>query len=177
MAESVRDAMLLVSGRLDARLYGPPINPFRSVEDGAKRLFSGPIDGAGRRSMYLTMSIMAPPAMLRTFDLPDLKLPTGRRNETHVPAQSLLMLNDPLVHLLAEHWGQALCQHTELTVEERLEQMFLLAYSRRPRADEVQEWSTLARELAGDADVLSNPKAWSGVAHTLLNTAEFLHYR
>jgi hypothetical protein len=55
--------------------------------------------------------------------------------------------------------------------------MFLLAYSRRPRADEVQEWSTLARELAGDADVLSNPKAWSGVAHTLLNTAEFLHYR
>ena len=177
MAESVRDAMLLVSGRLDARLYGPPINPFRSVEDGSKRLFSGPLDGGGRRSMYLTMSIMAPPAMLRTFDLPDLKLPTGRRNETHVPAQSLFMLNDPLVHLLAEHWGQALCRQQDLSVDERLEQMFLLALSRRPEPGELQSWAALAKDLAGTTDVQNNAEVWTGLAHTLFNTAEFLHYR
>ena len=60
-AEAIRDAMLAVSGRLDAKLYGCPLNPSRPAEDAAKRLFSGPLDGDGRRSLYLTMSIMVPP--------------------------------------------------------------------------------------------------------------------
>ncbi|MFM8398496.1 MAG: DUF1553 domain-containing protein, partial [Pirellula sp.] len=78
-AEQIRDSILAVSGRLDRKLYGRPILPPRSVEDGAKRLFSGPIDGYGRRSIYLMMSIMDPPKFLTAFDLPDLKLPSGVR--------------------------------------------------------------------------------------------------
>ncbi|MCA9056713.1 MAG: DUF1553 domain-containing protein, partial [Planctomycetaceae bacterium] len=57
-AESIRDSLLAVSGRLDPRLYGRPILPYRTAEDDKKRLFSGPLDGNGRRSLYLQMSIM-----------------------------------------------------------------------------------------------------------------------
>jgi hypothetical protein len=48
-AESIRDALLAVSGRLDTQLYGRPILPPRNAEDPKKRLFSGPLDGDGRR--------------------------------------------------------------------------------------------------------------------------------
>ncbi|MFN0125570.1 MAG: PSD1 and planctomycete cytochrome C domain-containing protein, partial [Verrucomicrobiales bacterium] len=52
-AEGIRDALLAVSGRLDPTLYGRPIRPHRTAEDASKRLFSGPLDGEGRRSLYL----------------------------------------------------------------------------------------------------------------------------
>ena len=176
-AESIRDAMLLVSGRLDPQLYGRPINPVRTVEDSAKRLFSGPLDGNGRRSLYLTMSIMDPPKFLKTFDLPDLKLPTGRRSETSVPGQSLLMLNDPLVHLLADQWSSRLCSIPHATAEERITQMFLQAFSRRPSDEELRAWKALVDEFAGTNEQQTNSTAWAAVAHTIFNTAEFLYYR
>lgn len=176
-AESIRDAMLLVSGRLDPQLYGRPINPVRTVEDSAKRLFSGPQDGNGRRSLYLTMSIMDPPKFLKTFDLPDLKLPTGRRNETSVPGQSLLMLNDPLVHLLADHWSSQLCRLPHATAEERITRMFQQAFSRSPSDEELQTWKALVSEFAGTTELMTSTSAWAEAAHTIFNTAEFLYYR
>jgi hypothetical protein len=69
-AEAIRDSLLAVSGRLDPQLYGRPILPFRSAEDGAKRLFAGPLDGNGRRSIYLQMSIMDPPKFLDRLQPP-----------------------------------------------------------------------------------------------------------
>ena len=104
-AEAIRDSLLAVSGRLDPKLYGRPILPPRVAEDGAKRLFAGPLDGYGRRSIYLQMSIMEPPKFLVGFNLPDLRLPTGRRDTTNVPAQALILLNDPFVNAMARAMG------------------------------------------------------------------------
>ncbi len=105
-AEEVRDAILAASGRLDARLYGPPIDPHRPQEDPQKRLFSGPIDGLGRRSLYIKLTIMEPPRFLATFNQPPPKIPTGRRDVTSVPAQALALLNDPFVIGQARFWGE-----------------------------------------------------------------------
>src|SRR4030095_4842173 len=107
-AESIRDSILAVSGRLDPRLYGEPINPARSKEDPENRLFSGPVDGDARRSVYIKMTIMEPPKFLATFNQPTPKIPTGRRDVTTVPAQALAMLNDPFVAGQAEYWAQRL---------------------------------------------------------------------
>jgi len=49
----IRDSLLAVSGRLDAKLFGPSVHPFRENADTEKRLYTGPIDGDGRRSPYL----------------------------------------------------------------------------------------------------------------------------
>lgn len=176
-AEQIRDSLLAVSGRLDRRLYGRPILPPRTVEDDKKRLFSGPVDGNGRRSLYLMMSIMAPPKFLTSFDLPDLKLPSGRRNVTSVPTQALLLLNDPLVAELSHHWARELIKAPHRSPEERIDAMFVAALGRQPGDSERARWVSLFRELSTTSDPMTDEGAWSQLAHTLFNTKEFIHYR
>jgi len=176
-AESIRDSLLAVSGRLDPTLFGRPLNPQREVEDAAKRLFSGPLDGNGRRSIYLEVSIMDRSKFLQSFNAPDPKLPTGRRDETSVPAQALVMLNDPLVLTMAEQWSSRLLSDESPSVESRIESMFLQALGRPPAEDELTRWVALLRSLSNDADVLKDHDAWKHAAHTMFNLQEFTHYR
>ena len=176
-AEAIRDAMLAVSGRLDDKLYGRSINPLRSTEDAAKRLYSGPLDGDGRRSLYLTMSIMAPPKFLMTFDLPDLRLPSGRRNMTNVPTQALLLLNDPLVDSLSRHWAASLIKKPHASPEDRLDSMFVTAFGRTPTQSEKVAWTALLQSVATLPDVIADEDAWTQLAHTIFNLQEFIYYR
>ncbi|MEQ8854733.1 PSD1 and planctomycete cytochrome C domain-containing protein [Gimesia sp.] len=179
-AEAIRDSLLTVSGSLDRRLYGRPIEVPRSKPDPAKRLFDGPLDGAGRRSIYLRMSIMDPPRFLVGFNLPDLKLPTGKRDVTNVPNQALILMNDPFVISQAEEWSKRLITDSSETVEQRLQQMFLTAYGRHPEASEVKRWTALIEELGGtheQSGLLQNPEVWRHVAHAMFNTKEFIYYR
>jgi cytochrome c553 len=177
-AEAIRDNLLAVSGRLERSLYGRPIPPPRTAEDTQKRLFSGPLDGLGRRSSYLQMSIMEPPKFLAGFNLPDLKLPSGRRDTASSPAQSLLLLNDPMVSQLAGVWADRLLHEQHRTVEERLKQMFVEAFGRLPSQQETARWQAALADFAeGDQNLLGNQAAWQHLAHTLFNAKEFLHYR
>lgn len=176
-AESIRDALLAVSQRLDPALYGRPIRPPRQVEDPAKRLFSGPLDGHGRRSIYLEVSIMDRSKFLQSFNAPDPKLPTGRRDETSVPAQALVMLNDPLVLTMADHWASRLVVDASPTVEHRVKSMFIQALGRAPDEDELTGWTALAKGFSTGGNVLENLDAWRHIAHTLFNLQEFTHYR
>ncbi|MFO1064988.1 MAG: DUF1553 domain-containing protein [Pirellulales bacterium] len=140
-------------------------------------MFSGPVDGNGRRSMYLMMSIMDPPKFLTAFDLPDLKLPSGRRNITSVPTQALLMLNDPFVDQMAKSWAKQLISVSHRTPHERIEAMFAAGLGRRPSEIELQRWSRLLVEFSGPDELMTNEQAWAQMAHTLFNTKEFIHYR
>jgi hypothetical protein len=178
-AEGIRDALLAVSGRLEPQLYGRPIAPPRIVEDDKKRLFSGPLDGHGRRSLYLQMSIMAPPMFLTAFNLPDLKLPTGRRDVTNVPAQALTLLNDPFVSAMAKHWAAKLLQAPHTTPEDRVRAMFVQAFGREPQDDELSRWTAAARDFAtpNGGALMQDEAAWAQLAHALFNTTEFLFYR
>jgi hypothetical protein len=176
-AEQIRDSLLAVSGRLDPTLYGRPILPPRNIEDGAKRLFSGPVDGHGRRSIYLMMSIMSPPKFLTTFDLPELKLPSGRRNFTSVPTQALLMLNDPLVEELAKHWAGKIIQEPHRDAGERIESMVVAAWGRQASDSERNQLEALLREVSAQDDLMMDQEAWVHLAHTLFNTKEFIHTR
>jgi hypothetical protein len=171
-AEAIRDALLAVSGRLDPRLYGRPILPHRVAEDAKKRLFSGPLDGDGRRSIYQQMSIMAPPKFLVTFNLPDLRLPTGRRDVTNVPTQALALLNDAFVNELASHWGQRVAADRSIPVDARLHAMFRDAFARDPSAAESQRWHSALQAFGGDT-----PVAWANLAHAFFNAKEFIYYR
>jgi hypothetical protein len=178
-AEAIRDSLLAVSGRLDPQLYGRPILPSRNAEDGKKRLFSGPLDGNGRRSLYLQMSIMAPPVFLAGFNLPDLKLPTGRRDVTNVPGQALTMLNDPFVTAMAKQWAAQLLQTAHATPEDRVRAIFVQAFGREPHNDEWSRWSAAVRDFAtaNGGELMQDEAAWAQLAHTLFNTTEFLFYR
>jgi cytochrome c553 len=52
--EAIRDSILAVSGTLDSKMFGPSIPPYISeFQDGRGKPESGPLDGAGRRSLYI----------------------------------------------------------------------------------------------------------------------------
>ncbi|MGB0583154.1 MAG: DUF1553 domain-containing protein, partial [Limisphaerales bacterium] len=166
-AEAIRDSLLAVSGRLDLKLYGRPINPYRRAEDSKKRLFSGPLDGHGRRSLYQEMSIMKPPEFLVAFNLPDLKLPTGKRDVTNVPAQALTMLNDPFVNAMAKHWADQLKKEKDIDPRIRTGDMIRAALGRHPTDPELNRWTPTS----------DTQQSWQSLAHALFNTKEFIYYR
>ena len=122
---------------------------------------------------------MAPSKFLLSFNFPDPKLPTGRRDVTNVPAQALVLLNDPFVVSLADQWAGLLVAEDHSTPELRIEQMFVRALGRSPRKDESSRWAALARGLSSGeaAGLMTDREAWKNVAHTLLNTKEFIYYR
>ena len=186
-AESIRDSLLAVSGRLDQHIFGRPINPYRSNEDPQKRLFSGPLDGDGRRSVYVKMTIMEPPKFLATFNQPSPKIPTGARDVTNVPAQALALLNDPFVAQQAEIWARRLIDSPHASREERLSDMFLVAFGREPAPRELARWHKAVDDIAGlyqdvpekrpSADVMNSLPVWKDVAHAMFNAKEFLYVR
>jgi hypothetical protein len=179
-AEAIRDAMLAVSGRLEANLFGPPVEPFRTAEDAQKWLFRGPIDGDGRRSIYLHMTLMEPPRFLAVFNQPLPKQTVGRRDVTQVPDQALALLNDPFVITMAEQWSQQLMSDGSAAPVERAERMFAVACGRPAEPEEARrlvelvERSAALRGMAA-APLLTCQPAWRDAAHAIFNTQEFLH--
>jgi hypothetical protein len=181
-AESIRDAILFVSGRFDASLYGPAINPHRQNEDAQKRLFSGPLDGDGRRSLYVKVTIMEPPRFLAAFNQPAPKIPTGRRDVTNTPAQALALLNDPFVTVQAAHWAERLVAARHTSLNERLSEMFQTALGRSPTDDDLRRWAEAVPQFAAHRGVaadecLNNVAVWTDAAHVIFNLKEFIYVR
>ena len=181
-AEAIRDAILAATGRLEPELYGPPIQPPRKREHSAKRLFSGPLDGAGRRSIYWRVTMMELPNFLVGFNFPDPKLPNGRRDVTNVPAQALKLMNDPFVIAQAEWWANNLVADSSTSVKQRLAGMLFRAFGRRPSGEELSRWKRALESFKtlGDPtvpDIMRDEKAWTQIAHALFNAKEFIYYR
>ncbi len=179
-AEALRDSILAVSGRLDLALGGPPVDPYRTAADPAKRLFCGPLDGNGRRSIYTKMTLMEPPRFLALFNQPIPKLTTGRRDVTNVPDQALALLNDPFVIAMAEHWSHRVLEDGSTSPEERVRQMFATALGRPPSADETARLLRLVHrsaELRGAAAaaIMECQPVWQDVAHAIFNLKEFIY--
>jgi hypothetical protein len=181
-AEAIRDAILAVSGRLDPQRFGPPIDPARSNEDSQKRLYSGPLDGNGRRSIYTKITIMEPPRLLALFNQPEPKIPTGERDVTNTPAQSLALLNDPFVEQQAEHWAKRLVEIGHSTPQARISDMCEAALGRPATDEELARWSVMVDDLAALHNVapealMGSVVVWKDIAHTIFNLKEFLYTR
>ncbi|MFM9963829.1 MAG: PSD1 and planctomycete cytochrome C domain-containing protein [Planctomycetaceae bacterium] len=179
-AEAVRDSILVASGRLDRSLFGLSVQPYREKEYADRRLFPGPLDGNGRRSIYIKNNLMESPKFLGAFNLPGGKVTQGRRDVTNVPAQALALLNDPFVLQQADVWAERLVARTDDSVASRLAAMFENALSRSPTSDERDRFEQAVRQLAElhqvpRADVLKSQAVWKDVAHALFNVNEFIY--
>jgi hypothetical protein len=181
-AEAIRDSLLLVAGQLDRAMGGPPIEPYRVAEDAQKRLFRGPVDAQGRRSLYIEQTLMEPPRFLALFNQPLPKVTVGSRDVTNVPDQSLALLNDPLVVNMAQNWSRLSLQDNAQTPAERLVSMFSAALGRPPAAPEMQRLLALTSQLAQEHAVSDHDKhllqvqaVWQDVAHSFFNLKEFIY--
>ncbi|MDR3402180.1 MAG: PSD1 and planctomycete cytochrome C domain-containing protein [Chthoniobacter sp.] len=178
-AEVIRDSILAVSGRLDARLYGPSIHPYRETADPDKRLFVGPLDGDGRRSIYLKFQLMEAPRFLSAFNLPGGKVTQGRRDTSNSPTQSLALLNDPFVLAMADFWSARLVADGRTSAADRVDALFREALGRAPSDADRESCLAAVRSLAAthgvaEADILASRAVWKDAAHMMFNLKEFI---
>lgn len=181
-AEAIRDAILSASGRLDRTLYGPSVHPYRDKAVPDRRLFPGPLDGAGRRSIYIKVNLMEPPKFLGAFNFPGGKVTQGRRDVTNVPAQALALLNDPFVVQQADEWAGRLIARPDTSSAARIDYLFRVALGRPPKLAERERFERAVLRLAelhgvAPAQVLRSRAVWKDVAHAMFNLSEFVYIR
>jgi len=178
--EAVRDTILAVSGRLDRTVGGPSVEVFITpFHDGRGKPQSGPLDGAGRRSIYTKIRRNFLPSFLLAFDMPVPFQAMGRRNVTNVPAQSLTLMNDPFVTEQAAVWAHKTLRDESLSPEARIDSMYREAFARAATAEErLAAAEFLAAQAAQHGVSLTDqPRheaTWADLAHALITTKEFI---
>ncbi|HEX4613100.1 MAG TPA: PSD1 and planctomycete cytochrome C domain-containing protein [Urbifossiella sp.] len=174
-AEAIRDAMLAVSGRLDRTVGGPGVLPHLTEHQvGRGRPASGPLDGNGRRSLYLAVRRNFLNPMFVAFDYPTPFTAIGRRTVSNVPAQALVMLNNPFVIQQADLWARRVLAEPGRTADERVTRMYEAAFGRAPAAEERATAAAFLAEQAREYGRPDDPRAWADLAHALFNAKEFI---
>ena len=178
-AEAIRDHILAVSGRLDLTVGGPSVTVYigEHFRNNRSPREQGPLDGSGRRSIYVQVRRNHVSSMLVAFDRPVPVFSVGNRSVSNAPAQPLILLNDPFVHEQAALWAAWLLEEEERDVEARLRDAYLSAYLRLPTPDEKEAAKGFLEEqrlrYAKLAEESSEKRAWTDLCHTLMNVKEF----
>jgi hypothetical protein len=179
-AESIRDAMLAVSGQLDLQMAGqhpfPPIEAWGWTQhDAFKALY--PTD---RRSVYLmTQRLMRHP-FLALFDSPDTNVSTDLRSNATVPLQALYLMNNPFIEETAQAFAKRLLSSAP-TDDARIATAYQTAWSRLPEHHERERAARFLHQYRSAAQATSTPVAqanqlaWTSLAKILLTANEFLY--
>jgi len=175
-AETIRDTILAVSGRLDPTLYGPSIAPHLTpfMEGRGRPGRSGPLDGDGRRSVYLNVRRNFLTPMLLAFDFPTPSSTMGRRNVSNVPAQALTLMNDPFLLAEARIWADRIRKDPAVPASESVDRMYREAFGRPPTVEEQTAALGFLDEQAQASGKPNDPRAWADLAHVLFNVKEFV---
>ena len=181
-AEAIRDAILAVSGRLDPKLGGPPVPVhLTAFMDGRGKPAGGPLDGDGRRSIYIAVRRNFLPPMMLTFDAPIPFTTVGRRNVSNVPAQALILMNDPFVLQQAGFWAKRLVSNrNESAPEPLLDRAYREAFGRPPTPTEMAQAIEFLRQHPAAKEKgapigLLDERAWADLCHVLFNVKEFIY--
>lgn len=180
-AETLRDAVLAVSGKLNRKMFGPPFRLIIPKEAMATRSRSPyPTDlkettETSRRSIYAFVKRSVRNPMMEVFDSPDPSSSCGRRNTTTVPTQALTLLNDDFIRQSAVQFAQRVIAEVGLQPEAQLRRAYLLALGRAPSRTEIESG---LRFLAGASD--ANPETipvngLTDLCHVLFTLNEFVY--
>ncbi len=177
-AESIRDAMLAASGKLDPK---PPQKSVVAKIGNANIGRGANVDRQLRqpnhkRSVYLPIVRNRLPEMLRLFDFAEPSIIVGRREVTTVPAQALFLLNSQFVLDLSDHMARKLLAD-DGDESSRVRQAYQLALNRVPSETEISAATALISDtiasLPEGKDAEKQLQAWSGLCQSLLACAEF----
>ncbi len=174
-SESIRDALLFVSGRLDPKMYGNSVPTYLTAfMEGRGRPGKGPLDGNGRRSVYLSVRRNFLSPFMLAFDTPSPFNAVGRRTNSNVPSQGLILMNDPFVIDQAALWGKKLLkQFTD--PDQRIQNLYESAFSRPPSEFEMEVSHAFVLEQAKLHGVANDHELpWKDLAHAIINAKEFI---
>jgi hypothetical protein len=160
-AESTRDAVLAVSGRLDRTMYGPSVQQFAFKDDHSPvydyAKFDPDSPGADRRSVYRFIVRSVPDPLMDTLDCPDASLLSPKRNTTLTALQALSLLNNPFMTRQAEHLAERAAEDAP-DLRSRVAAAFELATARAPTSEETKTLTDYATRhgLANACRVILN---------------------
>ena len=180
--EAIRDAILAISGRLDRTQFGPsvPVHLTPFMQGRGRPGNSGPLDGGGRRSIYISVRRNFLSPMMLAFDTPIPFSTVGRRNVSNVPAQALILMNDPFVAEQSLAWARKLLADKDASAESRIGRMYAEAFSRQPTPEEtaaaISFLESQAREY-GLSAAGTDERVWADLGHVLYNVKEFVVLR
>jgi hypothetical protein len=150
-AETIRDAILEVSGSRSQRMFGPPavVNPDevgqviigQAARDGNGILVAKPDDGEDqfRRSIYVQVRRSMPLGMLEPFDVADTTPNCELRTSSTVPPQSLLMMNNDFVLRQSEQFARRVIADCGDDRPAQVQRAWQLAFARPASDAEVTE--------------------------------------
>jgi hypothetical protein len=148
-AESLRDSMLAVSGKLNSERFGPAMPIAR---DEAGRVLTGqqktngngdpvlvePIgENAFRRSIYGEVKRSLPLTVLEAFDEPVMSPNCAMRENSTAAPQALLMLNDTFVAQQAAFFAERLQSENPGDLRAQINRAWKLTYSAAPNEKEM----------------------------------------
>ncbi len=174
-AETLRDRVLLASGRLDRTMYGPPV---ALVEDAVGQVAAR--DDLPRRSVYLQARRSKPISFLVAFDAPVMSVNCDRRLTSNSAPQALMLMNSEFVLSHAGRFAERVRREAPQGAAEQVARAWQLAYGRSATPIE----TTVALQfLRRQADLLrgavgaekAEPAALTNLCQQLLSSNEFLY--
>ncbi|MBL8797142.1 MAG: DUF1549 domain-containing protein [Planctomycetia bacterium] len=195
-AESIRDAMLQVAGRLNPRMGGVSALPELPPQVMESRYAWYPDARAvdrNRRSVYVYARRNLPFPLFAAFDAPDRVNSCPTRSATITAPQALTLLNSEFTMNQARFLAGRLLSRHGGDLKAVIRQAYIDVFGRQVAADEVafdEQYVQRAAELIAaedelDADLAPDPLPEGPTAplalavvdfcHALLNSAEFLY--
>ena len=141
-AESIRDSILAVSGKLDLSMGGPSFQDFviekpQHSPHYEYQLHDPEDPKSWRRSIYRFIVRSQQQPFMTTLDCADPSMRVEKRNESLSPLQALAMMNNGLVVAMAKHFAERVTKEAR-GLEAQTRHAFALALSRNPTPDEIQ---------------------------------------
>jgi len=165
-AESLRDAVLAVSGKLNPKMGGPGFRDV-SITPNNGTTYYEPIypqgDEFNRRTIYRFSPRGGRSAILDTFDCPDPSTTAPRRAVTTTPLQALALLNNHFILRKAGVMADRVAAGANGNLEAQVTQVFRDAFQREPDDDELR----LAKRLANKYGLVT-------LCRSLFNSNEFV---
>jgi len=177
-AEAFRDAILAVSGKLDAVRGGPAL-PQRN--NNAPPNFDGtiPVQPSVRRSVYMPTLRNNLDDLFLVFDFPDPHTAIGKRHVTSAATQALYVMNSPFVQEQAKAWAERLDKLSESDDAARISRAFVEAFAREPSQHELLRSKAFLNDFM-EAAAAKEPDAtarkllaWQSLCQALIASAEF----
>ena len=166
-AESIRDSILAVSGKLNPQRGGPSYRDVDIIDQNNGTTYYSPFDRddplLDRRTIYRFNPRGGRSALLDCFDCPDPSAAAPQRSVTTTPLQALSLLNNDFVIRMAEAFGTRAKIEAPNTLGEQIEWMFRTAYGRSVTNDELKAATKLAEQ-----------HGLSAVARAVFNSNEFI---
>src|SRR5262249_55259376 len=154
--------------------HGPSVLTYLTpYMEGRGRPNPGPLDGDGRRSIYINARRNFLTPLLQAFDYPASFTTIGRRGVSTVPAQALALMNDPFGVQQAGRWAERVLAEAGRSPGQRVDELYQAAFARSPsEAERRDALLFVERQAARYGAGPDDPRAWADLCHVLINVKE-----